>query len=274
MTARYAGVDDEGNPVRKGDEVLYWPSTRRMMTGTKAQEAWRRFLSEKGDEEGSPYARNPRRNVVLSSWSKSLVGREISVDGKTYVVGDVQLPEHGVTWNYGMALYQGGRHKADLVVHAVPGQTPSAAIYLRGSTSDNRPVRYGGYGGTMGIRRRSGGKPVSSEIDLADVIVKNPRLSKKRRTKLPASKFVFPKDRAWPIESAQGARDAIKYMKMGRVRNAGDFMAIRNFILKHYPVVWRESVMGMSWSKTAAAKMKGISHRRTSRKRTSRRAAN
>lgn len=61
ISARFDGIDDEGNRVRKGDEVLYWPSTKRVQTGQKAKDAWRRFLSEKGDEEGTPYASNPRR---------------------------------------------------------------------------------------------------------------------------------------------------------------------------------------------------------------------
>jgi len=60
ITARFDGIDDEGNKVRKGDEVLYWPSTKRVQTGQKAKDAWRRFLSEKGDEEGTPFASNPR----------------------------------------------------------------------------------------------------------------------------------------------------------------------------------------------------------------------
>ena len=61
MTARYDGTDDQGNRVRKGDEVLYWPSTKKMMTGQRAKDAWLRFLSEKGDEEGMPFARNGRK---------------------------------------------------------------------------------------------------------------------------------------------------------------------------------------------------------------------
>lgn len=67
MSARFDGIDDEGNKVRKGDEVLYWPSTKRVQTGEKAKAAWRRFLSEKGDEEGTPYASNPRRRGKRTS---------------------------------------------------------------------------------------------------------------------------------------------------------------------------------------------------------------
>jgi len=62
ITAKYDSHDDEGRKVRKGDRVLYWPSLRRVQSGEKADAAWRRFLSEKGDDEGTPYASNPRRS--------------------------------------------------------------------------------------------------------------------------------------------------------------------------------------------------------------------
>ena len=97
-------------------------------------------------------------------------------------------------------------------------------------------------------------------------IARNPRLSGKRRSKLPNSKFVFPKDRAWPIESAKGARDAISYMKMGRVRNASDYMAIRTFILRHYPAVWKKYGMQSTWLATQSSKRRGIAHHRAHRK--------
>ena len=57
MDAKYPGVDSKGNSFRKGEEVLYWPSTKTFMTGPEAKDAWQRFLSERGDEEGNPYAR-------------------------------------------------------------------------------------------------------------------------------------------------------------------------------------------------------------------------
>lgn len=85
---------------------------------------------------------------------------------------------------------------------------------------------------------------------------------------------MFPKDRAWPIESAKGARDAIRYIKMGRVRSASDYMAIRSFIMKHYPAVWREYGLGASWQKSHAAHVKGMAHRRASAHRGHKVAAN
>lgn len=106
------------------------------------------------------------------------------------------------------------------------------------------------------------------------VMRRNSRLSKKRRSKLPASKFVFPKDRAWPIESAKGARDAIRYMKMGRVRSGADYLDIRNFIIKHYPAVWRKYGFNSSWPRTQAAKKKGMAHRRASMRTKHKMAAN
>ena len=74
MTARYDGTDDQGNRVRKGDEVLYWPRTKKMMTGQRAEDAWLRFLSEKGDEEGMPFARNGWSRRASKAWSR-LVAR-------------------------------------------------------------------------------------------------------------------------------------------------------------------------------------------------------
>ena len=61
MQARFAGVDDEGRSFKKGEEILYWPSTKTVMTGQRAKDAWLRFLSEKGDEEGMPFAMNGKR---------------------------------------------------------------------------------------------------------------------------------------------------------------------------------------------------------------------
>lgn len=61
MAAKYPGVDSEGKSFKKGDEILYWPSTKTVMTGAKAKQAWLDFLSAKGDEEGMPFARNSRR---------------------------------------------------------------------------------------------------------------------------------------------------------------------------------------------------------------------
>jgi len=61
MSAKYPGIDSKGKSFSKGDEVLYWPSTKTFMTGTEAKNAWRNFQSEKGDEEGNPYARSAAR---------------------------------------------------------------------------------------------------------------------------------------------------------------------------------------------------------------------
>jgi hypothetical protein len=57
IKAKYPGVDKSGNPFKRGDEVLYWPVTKTLMAGKEADAAWQQFLSEKGDEEGNPYAR-------------------------------------------------------------------------------------------------------------------------------------------------------------------------------------------------------------------------
>ena len=56
MTAKYPGKASDGTPFRKGEEVLYYPLTKTFMAGEKAKQAWREFMSAKGDEEGMPYA--------------------------------------------------------------------------------------------------------------------------------------------------------------------------------------------------------------------------
>lgn len=137
------------------------------------------------------------------------------------------------------------RAAAEKHVREIEGEYPNASIA-------EMPMR-------NGKRRRS--RPNQTFYYLSPGPARNPRLSKKRRSKLPASKFVFPKDRAWPIESAKGARDAIKYIRMGRVRNASDYMAIRSFIIKHYPAVWRKDGLAAGYAQASAAKKKGMAHR-------------
>jgi hypothetical protein len=68
MEAKYPGVDSKGNSFRKGEEVLYWPSTKTFMTGPEAKAAWQKFLSEKGDEEGNPYARAASAKRVVATF--------------------------------------------------------------------------------------------------------------------------------------------------------------------------------------------------------------
>jgi hypothetical protein len=56
MTAKRPGKAKDGTSIKKGDKILWWPSTKTAMVGKKAEQAWREFLSQKGDEEGMPYA--------------------------------------------------------------------------------------------------------------------------------------------------------------------------------------------------------------------------
>ena len=61
IVAKYPGVDAKGLPFRKGDNVFYFPSTRTIYAGVNAEEASRRFESERADEDvyngyGAPYA--------------------------------------------------------------------------------------------------------------------------------------------------------------------------------------------------------------------------
>ena len=61
MRARREGVADDGSPVKRGQEILYWPSTKTVMVGRQAKEAWAQFQSEAADEfvmGGSRWAAN------------------------------------------------------------------------------------------------------------------------------------------------------------------------------------------------------------------------
>ena len=57
--AKYPGKDVDGAAFKKGDLVLYWPSTKTIMSGKKAEDAWRKFEVEVADEDvynGGHYA--------------------------------------------------------------------------------------------------------------------------------------------------------------------------------------------------------------------------
>lgn len=50
IKAKYAGVDASGNPFKRGEEVLYYPATKKFYTGKEADEAWRDFTSAAQDD--------------------------------------------------------------------------------------------------------------------------------------------------------------------------------------------------------------------------------
>lgn len=51
MVAKYPGKDAKGNPVRRGDRVFYYPSTKTMLTGEDAEKASREFDAARSDED-------------------------------------------------------------------------------------------------------------------------------------------------------------------------------------------------------------------------------
>ena len=51
ITARFPGKAEDGTPVKRGDRILYWPRTKTVMVGDKAEAAWRKFQSEVEDED-------------------------------------------------------------------------------------------------------------------------------------------------------------------------------------------------------------------------------
>ncbi len=101
------------------------------------------------------------------------------------------------------------------------------------------------------------------------------RLTAAKRARIPRRYFVFPDRPApgggkgtFPLDTARRARAAIDYLRMGRVRSASDFNAIRSKIIKLWPEVWAAYGRGnVTWQKTKRAKAK----RARSRARTMRR---
>lgn len=89
------------------------------------------------------------------------------------------------------------------------------------------------------------------------------RLTARQRARIPLKAFVFPERRAWPINSSRRAYAATQMMRLGRVRSASDFNAIRNTIRTRYPKVWNLFGRSVTWDKTKAAKTRArrSSHR-------------
>jgi hypothetical protein len=52
LTAKYPGVDKNGNPFKKGDRVFYYPIGKVVLTGKEAEAAARDFEARRFDEEG------------------------------------------------------------------------------------------------------------------------------------------------------------------------------------------------------------------------------
>lgn len=50
LTAKYAGVDVDGKPFKKGEKVFYYPNNRTFLTGAKAEKASREFEAARQDE--------------------------------------------------------------------------------------------------------------------------------------------------------------------------------------------------------------------------------
>jgi hypothetical protein len=61
MKAKYPGTDMNGKAFKKGDEVTYYPRSKKMISGPEGEQAYRDFLSAAADEDayrgmGGPYA--------------------------------------------------------------------------------------------------------------------------------------------------------------------------------------------------------------------------
>ena len=55
MVAKYPGKAQDGTPVRKGDKVFYYPRTKTMLVGPKAEKASREFGAMSFDEDFGGY---------------------------------------------------------------------------------------------------------------------------------------------------------------------------------------------------------------------------
>jgi hypothetical protein len=95
------------------------------------------------------------------------------------------------------------------------------------------------------------------------------RLTARQRARIPLKAFVFPERRAWPINSSRRAYAATQMMRLGRVRSASDFNAIRNTIRTRYPKVWNLFGRNVTWDKTKAAKTRARRSRASHRGRRS-----
>ncbi len=49
-TARFNSKDNDGNPVKKGDRIFYYPRCKTVLTGAKAEAASAEFSAAAADE--------------------------------------------------------------------------------------------------------------------------------------------------------------------------------------------------------------------------------
>lgn len=61
------------------------------------------------------------------------------------------------------------------------------------------------------------------------------KLSAARRKKLPASKFVYPKKKAYPIDTVKRARNALS--RAADPNNAGSYAAVEKKVNRMYPQI-------------------------------------
>lgn len=50
IIAKFDGKDQRGNPVKKGQQVLFFPQARVIYTGEEATQAWAEFQASAQDE--------------------------------------------------------------------------------------------------------------------------------------------------------------------------------------------------------------------------------
>jgi hypothetical protein len=113
IAAKFAGVDMNGNPFRKGQQVLYYPRTKKILTGKEADKAWREFEALSFDEDFGRFA-----SKVAELIHGRIASRTIQV-GTTQEVGSVRFH-----------LYMGSLHATDLTNAGKRGKRVEKAVIM------------------------------------------------------------------------------------------------------------------------------------------------
>jgi hypothetical protein len=144
ITARRPGKDMHGRAFKKGDEVLYYPNGKQIISDPKkAEAAWREFLSMKGDEEGMPYADSIEDpggpSIAEASGQYKTLNDAASIDGM-YAAGRTEIwyMRDDTARVYGMGL--------DFIRKHNSGAVPTKATYktthkLLGKVKETHPER-------------------------------------------------------------------------------------------------------------------------------------
>jgi len=94
-----------------------------------------------------------------------------------------------------------------------------------------RTLREGSHDVRVALLRGGGTRAVS----VLHPIGENPRLTYAERSQLPASAFAIPERRAYPLDTAARARDALS--RVDRFGTASDRRRVRSAVRRRYPAI-------------------------------------